>query len=501
MITNRGSAPSGRGPGLRHAVLIVLAGLAFLAAGCETEQKALMESRIHKVEKGLLRAIYLKGQTPEKLPLETRLQFYKVPGASIALMDKDGLEWARGYGVRDAHAREPVTTDTIFQAGTLAQPLAAAAALWLVDQGRLGLDEDVDFRLKSWKVPRNRFTEKAKVTLREILAGSAGFADVEMPGFPVDQKPPSLEDLLEGKPPSGGGPVEPVFVPGIDVRPSQAGFAVLERLLEDVTSSPFPAFIRERVFGPLGMTASTFACPLPETERINAASGHGRDGSPIGGRWLNYPAAAADGLWTTPSELLDFASDILRTAMGKGGRILSTDAARTMLSRQAGNRGLGLGIEGTGEDIRFELRGRTRGFTCSLDVYPYKGQGAVIMTNSDNGFILADEILRAVSAAYGWPDFKPEERPLCRLDPSIYEQYVGRYRVTPDYILNVTWKDYYLVIQPTGQAPTKFYVENTTFFFSIDPYIRIQFLLGDQGKVTGLLLWQQDFKQEAVKIG
>jgi CubicO group peptidase (beta-lactamase class C family) len=484
-----------------RAALILLGGLSLLAVGCETEQKALTESRIHKVERGLLRAICLKGQTPEKLSLEARMQFYKVPGAGIAVMDGNVLEWARAYGVRDAHLREPITADTIFQAGDLAQAVTAAAALRLVDQGRLGLDEDVNTRLTGWKVPRNKFTDKSRVSLRDILDGTAGFPETEMPGFPVDRKPPSLRDLLEGAPGSGAGSVAPTFVPGAEVRPSQEGFAVLEQLLEDVTFSPFASFMRETVLGPVGMTESTFACPLPEAERINAASGHGRDGRPLDGKWLNYPAAAANGLWTTPSELLSFASDILRTAMGKDGQVLSTDEARAMLSRQAGDRGLGFGIEGRGQDVRFELRGRTRGFTCSLDVYPYKGQGVVIMTNSDNGFIFGDEVLRAVSAVYEWPDFKPEERPLYRLDPSIYEQYVGRYQVTPGYILNVTYKDYYLIIQPTGQAPTKFYVENTTFFFSIDPYIRIQFLSDEKGRVSGLILWQQNFKQEAVKIG
>jgi hypothetical protein len=123
------------------------------------------------------------------------------------------------------------------------------------------------------------------------------------------------------------------------------------------------------------------------------------------------------------------------------------------------------------------------------------------MTNSDNGFLVADEILRAVSAAYEWPDFKPQERPLFRLDPSIYQDYVGRYQVTPDYALDVTYEDFYLIIRPTGQAPTRFFVENQTFFFSIDPYVRIQFLSDDKGRVKGLILWQQDFKQEAKKVG
>jgi len=171
-----------------------------------------------------------------------------------------------------------------------------------------------------------------------------------------------------------------------------------------------------------------------------------------------------------------------------------------MLTAQAGDRSFGFAVEDTGEETILSLKGRTRGFSSFAVLFPSRGQGIVILTNSDNGELLTGEILRAASATYGWPRFQPEERPLFRLDPTIIEQYVGRYKVTDDYFLDVRSEDYYLVIQPTGQAPTKFYVESGTIFFSIDPYIRIQFRRDDRGAVNGLALWQQDFEQQAVKV-
>src|SRR5512135_544139 len=111
-----------RHPLSRSKTSAVLAGigiLALLTAGCETRQEWLTKNRIHKVEHGLLRAIFLKGQQPEKLALASRMQFYKVPGVGIAVVDRDRLEWARGYGVRDDRSREPVTEGTVFQAGAL----------------------------------------------------------------------------------------------------------------------------------------------------------------------------------------------------------------------------------------------------------------------------------------------------------------------------------------------------------------------------------------------
>lgn len=477
------------------AVSVTVAMIAGTA--CETRE-SLTKARIRETERGLLRAVYLKGLRAEKLSLTARMPFYKVPAVSIAVMNGNALEWARAYGVRETQQTSAATPETIFEAGDLAQPVMAAAALLLAREGRLDLDADVNSRLRRWKVPSNAFTAKKDVTIREILMHTAGFPDRPLPGYPPGRKTPSLAEILSGKTPEAPSPAAPEFVPGTDVRPSAIGFAVLEELIEDVTSQAFPEFMAKTVLVPAGMTSSTFAFPLPPVRAAAAAAGHQRDGRALEGKWLDYPAG---GFWTTPSDLMKLTAELLRTAAGAAGRVLTPEEARSMFTPQAPGRGLGFAVDGTGTDVRVHLRGRASGYTCSLDVYPYKGQGAVVMTNSDNGFLLTDEILRALSAAYEWPDYKPEERPLLRLDPSLYPAYTGRYEITPDYFLDVTYEDYYLVIRPTGQAPTKFYVENPTFFFSIDPYIRIQFLTDAKGRVTGLLLWQQDFKQEAKKIG
>lgn len=484
----------------RKAILALLACVLYLA-GCET-QESLTRKRIRQVERGLLRAVTLKDQRPEKLALSARMPFYKVPAVSLAVMDRHELEWARAYGVRDAGTHEPVTTETVFQAGALGQAVVAAAALRLVAQGRLDLDEDVNARLKTWKVPSNEFSNQGTVTLHGLLTHTAGFPEGSLPGYSRNRRPPSLLDLLAGRASAMSAAVEPDAVPGQGFpRPSEAGLAVLQQLLEDVTETPFAALMSELVLGPLEMAHSVFESPDPKGLPAPAASGYDREGRPVEGGSLVYPASSAAGLWTNPSEVVSFLEDLMRAAMGRGGRVLPPDPARSMLTPQAGTWSFGFGVEGSAHDVRFHLRGRTEGFACTLDAYPYLGQGAVIMTNSDNGLLLADEILRALSEVYEWPDYKPLERTLYRLDPSIYRSYVGRYEVTPEYVLDVAHEDYYLVIRPTGQAPTRFFVESQTFFFSIDPYIRIQFHTDEKGVVTGLTLWQQDFKQEARKVG
>lgn len=471
-------------------------------AGCENKG-SITKKRIKSVEKGLTRAVFLKGLKTEKLSINARMQFYRVPGLSVAVMDGYHTEWARAYGTQEYGAGEPVTTGTLFQAGPLSRAIAAASALKLVADGRLDLDGNIEATLKGWNIPREGVPEGRVVTLRGLLTDAAGFPEASLPEIPGPEPASSLSDLLNGKLKALPTFPAPSLADTRNVGMSEPGYAVLEKLIEDAAGKSYDGFVQDEVFGPLGMSRSTFDSSIAAggAGPQGAARGHDRSGRTADGGWFRHSSQAVSGLWSDPSELMLFIQDLLASAMGKGGRLLPAELARAMLSVQAGRHGFGFMIDGAGTDVRINLRGRTKGFTCVLEVYPYRGQGAVVMADSDNGLILADEVLRAVSAAYEWPDFKSQEKTPYRLDPSIYSQFVGHYEVGPGYALDVTFEDYYLVIKPTGQVATRFYAESGSFFFSIDPYIRIQFLFDRKSDVTGLVLWQEDFKLEGRKTG
>ena len=484
----------------RRFLSALLAGGVFVLAGCGSKDPVTAK-RIKDVETGLRRSVYLKGLPSDTLNLAERMAFYRVPGVSVAVMDKNALEWAKAYGERDAQTRQPLTTETLFQGGAFSQMIAGAVVSALAESGTLSLDEDTVSGLRSWKFPPEFDRGNRRLDLRSLLAHGAGLSEQILLGYGSDEQVPTLVQMLDGAKPASNGPlwVAPDQKGVSLTRYSEAGYVVLEAFLADRTGRTFEELARERVFGPAGMTASTFALTLPEELRTRAATGHLRDGRPEAGLWKKNPAAAAKGLWTTPTEYAAFLTDLLASAGERDGKILSPASARAMLVPWLEDYGPGFLVDGRRDDIHFKLRGKTQGFAGVMVLYPVRGQGAVIMTNSDNGFTLIDEMLAALATAYDWPHYKPEEKQVLRLDPETYKSFTGRYEVGPDYFLDVTWEDYYLVIQPTGQAATRFYAEGQTLFYSTDPYIRIQFLR-DQGPVNGLVLWQQDFELKAKKI-
>ena len=138
---------------------------------------------------------YVSAQAPrvDSLDAFVKAQMAQrhVRGLSLAIIKDGKIAVARGYGVTDDVSKAPVSTSTLFQAGSISKPVAALGALHLVEAGTLSLDADVNTKLTSWKVPDNRFTSTEKVTLRRLLSHSAGMTVHGFPGYDVSERVPT----------------------------------------------------------------------------------------------------------------------------------------------------------------------------------------------------------------------------------------------------------------------------------------------------------------------
>jgi CubicO group peptidase (beta-lactamase class C family) len=184
----------------------------------------------------------------------------------------------------------------------------------------------------------------------------------------------------------------------------------MQLLVEDVTGRHLSGLARELIFVPVGMTHSSFEKPLPEELYAKISAGHLRDGTVIEGYWFLPQGSTCCGLWTTPADLARFAIEIQKSLRGESNRILSVDMTEQMLTPEAvGGFGLGMGLVGAVPDIYFSHSGGNVGFKCVVIAHESKGYGAAIMTNSDNGGALYQEILRGIADVYGWEGLLPKE--------------------------------------------------------------------------------------------
>ena len=334
--------------------------------------------------------------TRRLVSLKGAMSLLNVPAVSLALIDQDRIEFARAYGAG-------TTPETLFQAASLSKFVTAVGAMRLVDAKQIGLDEDVDTRLMSWSVPDNDFDKDHPVTLRGLLSMTAGIAVPGFPGYAVGQPLPDLKHILDGIPPATSPPVTVVAVPGSHYQYSGGGYEIVEALVQDVGHAPFPEVMQDLVFEPAGMTNSTFDQPLSEHREAEAAVGHLGDGKEVPGRWRIVPERAAGGLWSTPSDLANLLILVGRAWRGESRLFLAPETARDMFTRQNGGPyGLGAAIaDDEGAPVVLK-RGQNVGYQAYLVLLPGRGQGLVVMTNSDNGSILAEALIRRAAELYGW---------------------------------------------------------------------------------------------------
>ncbi len=387
-----------------------------------------------RLERSLRRLVRVTGQPDSTFELADRMRYWHVPGASIAIVDNFRIVYARGLGVTEFGSSTAVDTTTLFLAGSISKPVSATGLLRLVEQGKLSLDEDVNARLTSWRLPDSRFTEREKVTLRRLLTHSAGLTVWGFPGYSPGRPVPTVPQLLDGVPPANTAAVRNDTVPGERWLYSGGGITIAQLVATDVTREPFPVLMKRLVFEPAGMTRSTFENPLPASRQREAASGHERIDTPVPGRFHTYPEMAAAGLWTTAPELARWALAVTKAYNGQPNGILSPDMARQMVFKhqptgaRGGNGfwGLGVSVAGEADSIAFNHGGRDEGFVADVIMWPRLGRGLFILTNGVSGALLS-EIRMAYAALYGRGAPTRPERPPVQVDTASLRAFTGRY--------------------------------------------------------------------------
>lgn len=451
-----------------------------------------VEGRIRRIENGLLVPAVVKGAPPVRLRLADRMRYYKTVGLSIAVVNGGRVEWARGYGLKEAGKGERVTPATLFSAGSISKPVAAMGALKLVEDGKLSLDEDVNQRLVSWKIPENEFTRRSKVTLRRLLNHTsglpigAGSGRTHRHGEPF----PTVAQALSGTPPAEGPAVAVEFEPNCRWSYSSAGYAVVQLLMTDVAGKPFPELMSATVLDRLGMNESTFESPLPPRLWGRTATGHGStDARPIENRFPSSPAMAASTLFATPTDLARFVVGLQRAKAGAAGSVVSRETADLMLTPFRAGWSLGLEVNTEGRTPRFSHSGGMPGFTALMVGYNWRGQGAVVMVNQDtyNGFQIVNEVMLGIAREYGWPDYAPVEKTVVRARPEMYGEFVGYYEIDEGYPVTVVTRGGKLyLIWALGNVFEMHPESETSFFIARDGAPVYTFVRDEAGKVVAV---------------
>lgn len=412
------------------------------------------------------------------------MTYYKIPGLSIAVIQNHKLVWAKGYGFANDSSKTPVTTQTLFQAGSISKSLNAVGVMKLVQQNKLDLNADINNYLNSWKFPYDSVSKGKKITTANLLSHSAGinvhgFGGYE-PGAPI----PTIVQVLNGEKPANTPRIHSVVAPGLGYQYSGGGITVSQLMVMDITSQPYADYMKKEVLKPFGMNGSTFTQPAADDDKKLLAIAYNEDEKPIRGNYHIYPEQAAAGLWANPIDLAKYIIAMQLAYEGKANKVLNTETVKQMFKVYAGSEaGLGVFISKTDSVSYFSHDGADAGFRARYVGSFEGGNGIVVMVNSNNDGVI-NELINSVAKVYGFKGlYHPNIKTLVPVTADILKTYTGKFLVGAPRVLAITEDNGHLYAQVSGDSKRELYPQSANRFFFRDLNYELEFNKDADGKV------------------
>ena len=309
-----------------------------------------------------------------------------LPGLSVAVGVDGDLVWAEGFGYADLETQAAVTPKTKFRVGDASKALTSVGVGVLLEENKLRIDDEIqvyvpEFPKKPWPV-----------TLRQLMAQVGGVTAHHGGDGPLsnaahgDGNPaPRCERTVDGLQLDDFGDRELLFEPGTRYRPSSYGWILVSAAVEAAANAPFFAFMRTRVFAPMGMhdtTVDVWTDAIPDRATFYfpkfGLAADTRYGPKLARQGDHSCYAGAGAFLSTPSDLVRFGFGSLRA-----GNLQLLQTPQRLTSGKETGYGLGWELEThllAGQPALMKGHGSTEEFI---------GAATTFMTFPDRGLVIA----------------------------------------------------------------------------------------------------------------
>jgi CubicO group peptidase (beta-lactamase class C family) len=307
----------------------------------------------------------------------------KVIAGGVGLVgNSDGVLGVAVVGSQDLRDDLPMKPDTIFRVMSMTKPITAVGVMMLAEDGKLTVDDLVEKHLPEFHGQRLASSKESEavlaprpITIRDLLTHTSGLPDSGPPPTPGPDGP-SLANSVRA---FARRPL--AFEPGTKWSYSNSGMTTLGRIIEVVSGKPYDAFLKQRIFDPLGMPDTTFYPSSEQMKRV-AVNYNVKDGELIEvSTSRNAPTrektipGPAGGLFSTASDMAKFHQMILSRGMSGGRRLLSEETVSEMTKVQTGDLKAGF-VDGMGFGFGFGVVRQPSGVTASLSPGSFGHGGA-----------------------------------------------------------------------------------------------------------------------------
>jgi CubicO group peptidase (beta-lactamase class C family) len=362
--------------------------------------------------------------------IEAVLHETRTPGAGIAIVSRDKIEWVAGLGVADVATNKPVTPETLFRIGSISKSFAALAALKLQEQGKLKLSDT----LKQW-LPEvafeNPWESTDPVRLVHLMEHTTGFDEIHLREWASnDPTPIALKEALA----YGAASRVSRWRPGTRMAYCNSGPALLAAVIEKVSGQRFEDYVQENIFNPLQMETASFFL-TPEVER-RLTKLYRPDGITPYPYW-HFCFRPAGSVNASAKDMANYVRFYLQRGSLDGAQLLQPasiarmETTETLPSARLGSMaGYGLYNHAMPEGA-FTFRGHGGAIMGGLSEMAYlsdTGRGYAVMINSGNGHALLriTKLIRSYLVRDLTPPLLP---PPVSVPAELQRHYGGHYQI------------------------------------------------------------------------
>jgi CubicO group peptidase (beta-lactamase class C family) len=294
------------------------------------------------------------------------------PSVSVAVVSGGKLVYAKAFGQSDIEAARAADVNTRYAVGSVSKQFTVAALLMLQEQGKLSLDDKV-----SKYFPQ--LTRASEITIRQLLSHTSGYEDYApqdylIPAWTRPTTPGAILDQWAGKPLN--------FDPGTKWQYSNTNYVLAGEIFEKVSGKHLVAFLREKIFDPLGMKSASDWPPAQASDAVAytryAAGPPRRVGREAEGWYF-----AAGELAMTPSDLAKWDIAFLEKKLLSPKSYAEFTRETKLSNGDSTHYALGLTLGEIGDMPMYQHGGEVSGFLSSNAVFPTRDGAVIVLSNED----------------------------------------------------------------------------------------------------------------------
>lgn len=408
----------------------------------------------------------------------------KVFMGTVLVARGDEILLDKGYGFANLELDVPDAPSTKFRLGSVTKQFTAASIMLLQERGKLNVDDLV----KKYMLDAPAAWDK--ITLFNVLTHTSGIPNyTSFPDYPALQGIPTTPQKLVAR--FIGKPLD--FQPGEKYSYSNSGYILLGYLIEKISGESYEKFLQENIFTPLGMNDSGY----DSNTAIILHRAEGYAPGPTGIVNADYTDMtvpfAAGALYSTTEDLLRWEKGLY------GGKLLKPDSLVKMTTPFKNNYAFGLEVRTVNGHEVINHGGGIQGFNTMVAYYPDDKLEVIVLSNI-NGAAPQDLAAKLAAIAHGEKVILSSERKQIRVDPKVFDGYIGRYQLTPTLTVTVTREGDHLFSQSNAQPKSEIFPEAENDYFMKTADVQITFVTDTQGRATELILHQNGQDRHAKRI-